>query len=91
MALFWKVTSRVSSCQVMPRARWMVWASREHSSPSRLAARPVGAMSMEAQPIRSRAARMARTEVVLPVPGPPVSSTTPCRAASSTACRWAGA
>ena len=42
-------------------------------------------------PIRSSMATMARTEVVLPVPGPPVRRRTPWRAAISTARRWAGA
>ena len=34
---------------------------------------------------------MPRRDVVLPVPGPPVSSSTPLSAASATACRCKGA
>ena len=90
-SFFWKVSSPVSSRQTIPRHRWMVWASRWHSSPSRLAARPVGARRRMFSPIRSSMATMARTEVVLPVPGPPVRRRTPWRAAISTARRWAGA
>ena len=90
-SFFWKVTSPVSSRQVMPRQRWMVCASRPHSSPSRLAARPVGARSRVSQPSLSSMATMARTEVVLPVPGPSVRSSMPSWAASSTARRWAAA
>ena len=51
----------------------------------RLAARPVGASSSTVRPMRSSRVTMPRVEVVLPVPGPPVSSSTPDRAASVTA------
>ena len=90
-SFFLKATSPVSSLKVMPRQRWMVWASREHSSLMRLAARPVGASSRTVRPMRSSRVTMPRVEVVLPVPGPPVSSSTPLRAASSTARRCWGA
>ena len=85
------VTSPVWSLKVMPSMRWMVCASRSHSSPMRLAARPVGAASRTFNPMRSKSATMARTLVVLPVPGPPVSSSNSSFAASSTARRWSGA
>ena len=90
-SFFLKATSPVSSLKVMPRQRWMVWASREHSSLIRLAARPVGASSSTVRPMRSSRVTVPRVEVVLPVPGPPVSSSTPLRAASSTARRCWGA
>ena len=58
------------------RSRWMVEASAPHSSPSRFAARPVGAASAVSRPSASNRASTPRREVVLPVPGPPVSSMT---------------
>ena len=85
LAFFLNVTCPVSSLKLMPRHRWMVWASRPVTSPSRLAARPVGASSSTSRPIRSYSVTMPRREVVLPVPGPPVSSSTPLSAASATA------
>ena len=69
----------------------MVCASLPHSSPMRLAARPVGAQSSTSSPMRSKSATMPRTLVVLPVPGPPVRISSSSCAASSTACRWSGA
>ena len=86
-----KVTSPVSSFQLMPRQRWMVCASLPQSWLIRWAARPVGASSTVSRPIRSNSVTMPRTEVVLPVPGPPVSSSTPRSAASATARRCSGA
>ena len=86
-----KVTSPVSSFQLMPSARCTVWASRPHSWLIRWAARPVGASSSTSSPIRSNSVTMPRTEVVLPVPGPPVSSRMPRSAASATARRCSGA
>lgn len=58
----------------------MVDASVEHSSPRRLAARPVGAARAVSSPMASNRASTPRRQVVFPVPGPPVSSIT---------CRWA--
>ena len=72
-------------------SRWMVSASTPQVSPRRLAARPVGAARAVSSPRASKRASTPRREVVLPVPGPPVSSTTWDRAASSTACRCWGA
>ena len=75
----------------MPSSRWTVCASLPVSSLIRLAARPVGAVRTTSRPIRPNSATMPRTEVVLPVPGPPVRRRTPRPAASSTACRCWGA
>ena len=63
----------------------MVWASQSVTSPNRLAARPVGASSATSSPMRRYSATMPRRDVVLPVPGPPVSSSTPPSAAIRTA------
>ena len=90
-SFFVKVTSPVCSFQLMPSRRWMVCASLPHSSPMRLAARPVGAQSSTSSPMRSKSATMPRTLVVLPVPGPPVRISSSSCAASSTACRCNGA
>ncbi len=49
------------------------------SSSSRLAARPVGAASATARPCFSASRTSAATVRLLPVPGPPVSTLTPCR------------
>ena len=86
-----KVTCRASSFQLIPRRRWTVWASMPVSSPMRLAARPVGAARTTSSPIFRNRATMARTVVVLPVPGPPVRISTFSPAASSTAWRCWGA
>ena len=63
-----------------PFEGWGIDASASHNSPSRLAARPVGAARAVSSPIASNNARTPRRQVVLPVPGPPVNSMT---------CRWA--
>ena len=68
----------------------MVAASRPVSSPMRLAARPVGAVSSVLMPSASKSASMARTVVVLPVPGPPVRAITRLRAARAMAARSDG-
>ena len=88
----WANTSRPAwgSYRVSSR-RWMVAPSIPHSSPSRLAARPVGAARAVSSPSWSKRASTPRREVVLPVPGPPVRSITWQAAASSTAWRCWGA
>ena len=53
-------------------SRWMVFASRPVASARRFAARPVGAHRSTRSCRRPSASTMARTRVVLPVPGPPV-------------------
>ena len=50
----------------------MVFASRPVDSARRLAARPVGAASSTRSDLAMKISMMARTMVVLPVPGPPV-------------------
>ncbi len=67
-----KITSFPSPEKPASRRRCMVEASRPVSSLMRLAARPVGAVSNAVSPILSYSDRIARIEVVLPVPGPPV-------------------
>ena len=57
----------------------------------RLAARPVGAVSSVLMPSASKSASMARTVVVLPVPGPPVRAITRLRAARAMVWRCNGA
>ena len=54
----------------------MVWAFWPVSSDMRLAARPVGAQRDTRCPECCKSERMAFTVVVLPVPGPPVSTIT---------------
>ncbi len=56
--------------------RWMVLAGRPVASESRLAARPVGEARAYACRRASSAAIRAFRQVVLPVPGPPVSTLT---------------
>jgi len=65
----------------------MVRASKPVASVIRLAARPVGAHSSTSSPSACISRMMNRVMVVLPVPGPPVSTVTPPRSASSTASR----
>ena len=69
----------------MVAALWWV------SSLSRLAARPVGAHRATFSKAPSYSARIALTVVVLPVPGPPVSTMTRLDSASRTAWRCSGA
>ena len=69
----------------MVEALWPV------SSLSRLAARPVGAHSATWSPASSYRLRMALTAVVLPVPGPPVSTITRLDSAVTMACLCSGA
>ena len=57
----------------------------------RFAARPVGAVSTVSIFSESYTASIARSEVVLPVPGPPVMASTRLFAARSTASRCSGA
>ena len=61
------------------------------SSLSRLAARPVGAHSATRSACASYRLKMALTVVVLPVPGPPVSTITRLESASRIASRCKGA
>ena len=58
------------------RRRWIVLASKPVASFMRLAARPVGAHSKSFTPFAERMRRMALTMVVLPTPGPPVTTST---------------
>ncbi|EJX03134.1 hypothetical protein EVA_08760 [gut metagenome] len=64
----------------------MVLASIPVASLIRLAARPVGAASRIRSPMCFKAAMIPWVVVVLPVPGPPVSTITFERMASSMAC-----
>ena len=75
-SVFWNVSWWVASFQLMPKSRCTVWASMPVSSLMRLAARPVGAASWMPSPMFKSRATMPRTVVVLPVPGPPMSSMT---------------
>ena len=71
--------ARAGSCRrpgSTSSSRWMVFASRPGASVRRLAARPVGAQSVTRTRLAPRIARMARTIVVLPTPGPPVMTST---------------
>ena len=70
-----KMTFSPSSANLASSRRWIVEASFPVISVMRLAARPVGAVSNVLSPSSSYMARMARREVVLPVPGPPVMTT----------------
>ena len=72
-------------------SRCSVVASAPVASLMRLAARPVGAARRTSTFARASTARMARTIVVLPTPGPPVTTSTERFAASSTALRCSGA
>ena len=64
------------------KALWMVEASSPVTSVNRLAARPVGAASRHFSFICRKRERIPFRMVVLPVPGPPVTSNTPLTAAS---------
>ena len=69
----------------------MVLAGMPVSSFMRLAARPVGAARRVLTPNDCRMSSSALMMVVLPVPGPPVITSTPPRSACATASRWFGA
>ncbi len=56
----------------------MVLASRSVASARRFAARPVGAASRTVRPVSEATYTIALVSVVLPVPGPPVSTVTLC-------------
>ena len=86
-----KASCPVLGSKPVSSSRWMVEASVEHSSPRRLAARPVGAARAVSSPMASNRASTPRRQVVLPVPGPPVRSITCREAAISTAWRCWGA
>jgi hypothetical protein len=58
---------------------------------SRLAARPVGAARATSTPLATSTFRIEFTSVVLPTPGPPVTTSTFERSASPSASRWLGA
>ena len=66
----------------------MVFASMPEASDRRLAARPVGAARRIFAPASRKAVIMPRVVVVLPVPGPPVSTRTLLDAALRMACIW---
>ncbi len=67
--------------------RWMVEAGRPVASERRLAALPVGAARATAGISPATRPRMKRMMVVLPVPGPPVMTSTLWARAGSTAAR----
>ena len=56
--------------------RWMVLASIPVCSVMRLAARPVGAASATRTPLATSRRKMVSSSVVLPTPGPPVTTAT---------------
>ena len=66
-------------------SRCSVEAGAPVASASRLAARPVGAASATESPARFRIETIPRTMVVLPTPGPPVTTATFEPSASFTA------
>ena len=68
--------------------RWMVLASWPVASVMRLAARPVGAARETVRPAPCIRRMMQLMTVVLPVPGPPVMTTTGDSAAMRMAARW---
>ena len=72
-------------------SRWIVFASRPVASLRRLAARPVGAQSSTRAPFAARMRRIAVMIVVLPTPGPPVTTRTFETRASRTAIFWLSA
>src|ERR1700726_585234 len=65
----------------------MVLAAKPVLSAKRLAARPVGAHSATVTDFAHRILRMELTRVVLPTPGPPVTTSTLLASASATAAR----
>ncbi len=67
--------------------RWMVFDSSPVSSLILFAARPVGAANKTRSPACFSMRMMAFRVVVLPVPGPPVSISTPCSMAAFIASR----
>ncbi len=69
----------------------MVLASKPVASFMRLAARPVGAPSRSLTPFAERMRKMALTMVVLPTPGPPVTTSTLEASAVATAALWLSA
>ena len=73
---------------VTSKSRCMVFASRPVASVILAAARPVGAASRISAPSASKQRIIALMVVVLPVPGPPVITSSPDCTASSTARRW---
>ena len=66
-------------------SRCSVEAGAPVASASRLAARPVGAASATVSPLRFKIETIPRTMVVLPTPGPPVTTATLAPSASLTA------
>ena len=72
-------------------SRWMVRASNPDASVMRRAALPVGAQRTRPAPLAARMRRMALTMVVLPTPGPPVTTSTLEARARRTAALWLGA
>ena len=83
--------SETAAAPPILQARWTVLASLPVASLMRFAARPVGAISVTFFPIWSNTSRIHFIIVVLPVPGPPVTSATPDVIAALTASRWLGA
>src|SRR3984893_9231993 len=65
--------------------RWMVLPSNPVLSDKRLAARPVGAHSATLTDLAHRILRIELTRVVLPTPGPPVTTNNLLASASATA------
>ena len=78
-------TRSVSSGCFLPRlnppdgntsnSRWIVCAAQPVDSPIRLAARPVGAQSRNRTFLAARIFNKLSSNVVLPTPGPPVTTT----------------
>ena len=67
---------------------WIVCASYPQASVILLAARPVGAASLISRPSSSKYLIIVLIVVVLPVPGPPVTITSPFLTAFATASFW---
>ena len=91
-------SSRFSALRLKPpffgsvsSRRWMVFASMPVCSAMRLAARPVGAASRIFVPLAATIRRMASSSVVLPTPGPPVTTATFDRRTIAIAARCDGA
>ena len=82
-----KVCRLLSSLRnVTPKSLWIVWALWPVASSILLAALPVGAARVTSIPSASESWIMAFIIVVLPVPGPPVITSTPLLIASIIAC-----
>mmetsp|Transcript_49017 Transcript_49017/g.91246 ORF Transcript_49017/g.91246 Transcript_49017/m.91246 type:complete len:276 (+) Transcript_49017:935-1762(+) len=88
LPLWLLANASVSPSVPQPRRRWMVLAGMPVLSLSRLAARPVGAVSSDLTPLALRICRTLLSRVVLPTPGPPVTTSTLEVSAMRSASRW---